>query len=204
MSPVLSPGWALGVDHIGVGVSDMERSFAFYAGARLHRGRLRRGARAARARARRRAPGVTARVAMLRPGSPTALGMAAVKLVSTTDQAPPPMPEGIGWGEPGVCEVCVHVKDQAGTYRRLVDEHGVTGLMEPNEAPLPPYGTLCSLSYVADPDGTKIEMIEWHDLECGLAGRRRSPGREPRRLRRRRHRAHPRLLPRPRLHRDAV
>ena len=39
--------------------------------------------------------------------------------------------------------------------------------MEPNEAPLPPFGTLCSLSYVADPDGTKIEMIEWHDLEAG-------------------------------------
>ena len=77
------------------------------------------------------------------------------------------MPEGIGWGEPGVCEVCIHVKDQAALYRRLVGEHGVDGLMEPNESPLPPYGTLCSLSYVADPDGTKIEMIEWHDLESG-------------------------------------
>ncbi len=39
--------------------------------------------------------------------------------------------------------------------------------MEPNEAPLPPYDTLCSLSYVADPDCTKIELIEWHDLEAG-------------------------------------
>jgi catechol 2,3-dioxygenase-like lactoylglutathione lyase family enzyme len=167
MSPVLSPGWALGVDHIGVGVSDMERSLAFYAklgftevafDEQLELPGLERVAGRS---------GVTARVAMLRPGRPTALGLAAVKLVSTTDQAPPPLPEGIGWGEPGVCEVCVHVKDEAGTYRRLLAEYGIPGLMEPNEAPLPPYETLCSLSYVADPDGTKIEMIEWHDLEEG-------------------------------------
>jgi catechol 2,3-dioxygenase-like lactoylglutathione lyase family enzyme len=166
MSLVLSPGRALGVDHIGVGVSDMERSIAFYAelgftdvafDAHLELPGLERVAGRS---------GVTARVAMLRPGRPTALGTGAVKLVSTTDRAPSPLPEGIGWGEPGVCEVCIHVKDQAGLYRRLLDA-GVSGLMEPNSAPLPPYGTLCSLSYVADPDGTKIEMIEWHDLEAG-------------------------------------
>jgi catechol 2,3-dioxygenase-like lactoylglutathione lyase family enzyme len=167
MTSTLSPGWTLGVDHIGVGVSDMDRSIAFYAQLGFDQiafneeltltglGRL-----ADR-------PSVTARVAMLRPRQPTALGMASVKLVSITDRAQPPLPEGIGWGEPGVCEVCVHVKDQAGLYRKLVDEHGVTGLMEPNSAPLPPYDTLCSLSYIQDPDGTKIEMIEWHDLESG-------------------------------------
>ncbi len=121
MSPVLSPGLSLGVDHIGVGVSDMDSSLAFYAGLgftevafdeELELPGLERVAGRATVRA---------RVAMLRPGRPTALGMAAVKLVSTTDQAPPPIPEGIGWGEPGVCEVCIHVKDQAGTYRRLLD-----------------------------------------------------------------------------------
>jgi catechol 2,3-dioxygenase-like lactoylglutathione lyase family enzyme len=167
MSQALRPGLALGVDHIGVGVSDMERSLAFYAelgftdvafDAELELPGLERIAGRS---------GVTARVAMLRPARPTPLGLAAVKLVSTTDEPPPPMPEGIGWGEPGVCEVCIHVKDQAALYRRLVGEHGVDGLMEPNESPLPPYGTLCSLSYVGDPDGTKIEMIEWHDLESG-------------------------------------
>lgn len=167
MGQVLSPGESLGVDHIGVGVSDVDRSIAFYAqlgftevafDEELELPGLERVAGRS---------GVTARVVMLRPGNPSALGLANVKLVHTTDQAPPPLPEGIGWGEPGICEVCVHVKNQAGLYRRLVDEHGVTGLMEPNEAPLPPYGTLCSLSYIGDPDGTKIEMIEWHDLEQG-------------------------------------
>jgi catechol 2,3-dioxygenase-like lactoylglutathione lyase family enzyme len=167
MGQALAPGLALGVDHIGVGASDVDRSIAFYAqlgftdvvfDAELQLTGLDRLAGR---------PVVSARVALLRPARPTPLGLAAVKLVCTTDAPPPPMPEGIGWGEPGVCEVCVHVKNQAGLYRRLVDEHGVPGLMEPNEAPLPPHDTLCSLSYVADPDGTKIEMIEWHDLEEG-------------------------------------
>jgi catechol 2,3-dioxygenase-like lactoylglutathione lyase family enzyme len=167
MTTTLSPGWTLGVDHIGVGVADVDRSIAFYSQLGFDQiafdeeltltGLERVAGR----------PSVTARVAMLRPGQPTALGLASVKLVSITDRTPPPLPEGIGWGEPGVCEVCVHVKDQAGLYRKLVDEHGVTGLMEPNSAPLPPYDTLCSLSYIEDPDGTKIEMIEWHDLESG-------------------------------------
>lgn len=164
MSSALSS--SLGVDHIGVGVSDMERSLAFYAqlgftdvafDEQLELTGLDRVAGRS---------DVSARVAMLRPANPTALGLAAVKLIQTTDQAPPPMPEGIGWGEPGVAEVCIHVKGQAELYRRLTAQ-GVPGLMEPNEAPLPPHDTLCSLSYIADPDGTKIEMIEWHDLESG-------------------------------------
>jgi catechol 2,3-dioxygenase-like lactoylglutathione lyase family enzyme len=157
----------LGVDHIGVGVSDVERSMAFYADLGFtdvafdYEGPLPGlGPVAGR-------DAVTARVVMLRPESPTVLGSGAVKLVHTTDRPPPPMPDGMAWGEPGVCEVCVHVRGQAALYRRLVDERGHSGLMEPNESPLPPYGTRCSLSYVADPDGTKIELIEWLDLEEG-------------------------------------
>jgi catechol 2,3-dioxygenase-like lactoylglutathione lyase family enzyme len=158
---------ALGVDHIGVGVSDMERSMAFYGDLGFtdvafdHSGAL-PGLDRVAGRA-----DVAARVVMLRSANETVLGSGAVKLVQTIDSPTPPMPEGMAWGEPGVCEVCIHVRDQASLYRRLVDEFGHTGLMEPVEAPLPPYGTRCSLSYVADPDGTKIEMIEWLDLEEG-------------------------------------
>jgi catechol 2,3-dioxygenase-like lactoylglutathione lyase family enzyme len=167
MADALSPGRTLGVDHIGVGVSDMERSLRFYADLGFTDvafdcraplpGLVKVAGRA----------GVEARVVMLRSANPTVLGSGAIKLVQTTDQPPPAMPEGMAWGEPGICEVCIHVKDEAGLYRRLVDELGHPGLMEPNEAPLPPHDTLCSLSYVMDPDGTKIELIEWHDLEEG-------------------------------------
>jgi catechol 2,3-dioxygenase-like lactoylglutathione lyase family enzyme len=44
---------------------------------------------------------------------------------------------------------------------------GHPGIMEPNEADLPPYQTHCGLSYVTDPDGAKIELIEWSTLEAG-------------------------------------
>jgi catechol 2,3-dioxygenase-like lactoylglutathione lyase family enzyme len=162
----MSTGSLLGVDHIGVGVTDMERSRAFWAELGFndvafdYHGPLPGlGAIAGR-------DSVEAHVVMLRPASPTPLGPGAVKLVQTTDQAPAPMPEGMAWGERGVCEVCVHVKDQAATYERLTAA-GAPKLMEPNSSPLDPYGTMCSLSYVADPDGTKIELIEWLDLEAG-------------------------------------
>ena len=153
----------LGVDHIGVGVSDMERSLAFWA--RLgfseiafdYAGEL-GGLTAVAGYA-----SAPARVVMLRPANPTELGAGAVKLVALADGAPP-MPAGIGWGEPGIAEVCVHVKNEAALYAQLLAD-GQTGLMEPNTSPLTPYGTTCSLSYVADPDQTKIELIEWVDLE---------------------------------------
>ena len=153
----------LGVDHIGVGVSDMERSLAFWA--RLgfdeiafdYTGELGGLTDVAGH------PSAPARVVMLRPANPTELGAGAVKLVALADGAPP-MPEGIGWGEPGIAEVCVHVKNEAALYEQLLAD-GQTGLMEPNTSPLTPYGTTCSLSYVADPDQTKIELIEWVDLE---------------------------------------
>jgi catechol 2,3-dioxygenase-like lactoylglutathione lyase family enzyme len=156
----------LGVDHIGVGVTDMERSLRFWGEIGFtnvafdYTGPL-PGLERVAGRG-----DVEARVVMLRPASPTVLGPGAVKLVQTTDAPPPPMPDGMAWGEPGVCEVCVHVLDQAALYERLVAA-GHTGLMEPNSSPLDPYGTMCSLSYVADPDGTKIELIEWLDLEAG-------------------------------------
>jgi catechol 2,3-dioxygenase-like lactoylglutathione lyase family enzyme len=153
------------VEHIGVGVSDMDRSLSFYAELGFtqrafdYEGEL---------------PGVEAfaenhvraRVVMLRAANETALGLGAVKLVQMSRPEQPPMPEGMAWGEPGVCEICVHARGQADVYRRLVDA-GHTTLMEPVEAVLDPHGTRCSLSYVADPDGTKIELIEWLDLEEG-------------------------------------
>jgi catechol 2,3-dioxygenase-like lactoylglutathione lyase family enzyme len=161
----MTPGLTLGVDHIGIGVSDMDRARAFWG--RLgftdvafdYTGEL-GGLDAVAGRAT-----VQARVVMLRPAVPTVLGPGAVKLVALAGGAPT-MPDGIAWGEPGVCEVSMHVKGQAELYAQLVAD-GAPGLMEPNVSPLDPYGTTCSLSYVADPDGTKVELIEWIDLESG-------------------------------------
>jgi catechol 2,3-dioxygenase-like lactoylglutathione lyase family enzyme len=84
----------LGVDHIGVGVSDMERSLAFWATLGFseiafdYTGEL-GGLTAVAGYA-----SAPARVVMLRPAYPTELGAGAVKLVALADGAPP-MPDGV-------------------------------------------------------------------------------------------------------------
>ena len=159
-------GTLTGLDHIGIGVSDMDAALAFYGALGFtdrafdYRGPL---------------PGLaevtgleetTARVVYLRTANPTVLGRASIKLVLFTDRPNPPLPAGQAWGEPGICEVCVHVNGQAAFHASLVAA-GHQSLMEPNEADLEPYQTHCGLSYVSDPDGAKIELIEWSTLEAG-------------------------------------
>jgi catechol 2,3-dioxygenase-like lactoylglutathione lyase family enzyme len=159
-------GTLTGLDHIGVGVSDMESSLAFYGQLGFrdvafdYTGAL-AGIDAVTGHAT-----SEARVVLVRTDNPTVLGRASIKLVQLLDRPPPPTPLGQAWGEPGICEVCVHVNHQADFYRDLVAA-GHTGLMEPNESDLPPYQTHCGLSYVSDPDGAKIELIEWSTLESG-------------------------------------
>jgi catechol 2,3-dioxygenase-like lactoylglutathione lyase family enzyme len=166
----------LGVDHIGVGVSDIDRSLAFYGDLGFtevawdYSGPLPGLERVAGR------PGVAARVLMLRNPRPGVLGLGGVKLVRVTDEPIPPMPDGMAWGEPGICEVCLHARGQADLYRRLTEERGYTGLMEPNDAELDPHGTRVTLSYVADPDGGKVEMLEWLDLASGWPGEQRPEG----------------------------
>jgi len=166
----------LGVDHIGVGTTDVEKSLAFYGdlgfsevawdyegplpGLELVAGR----------------GDVQARVLMLRNPRPGILGLGGVKLVHVTDEPVPPLPEGMAWGERGICEVCLHARGQAELYRWLTEERGYPALMEPNESALDPLGTRVSLSYVADPDGGKVEILEWLDLDSGWPGPPRPHG----------------------------
>ena len=158
----------LGVDHIGVGVADMEAATRFYGDLSFtevafdYTGPL---------------PGMQsvagrdvekARVVMLRSNNATALGSAAIKLVQVQDVAVPPLPEGIAWGERGVCEVCVHVRDQPELYRWLVEERGAPSLMTTFVSGAPPISA--SLAYVADPNGGKVEVIEWSPMVEGWPG----------------------------------
>ena len=159
-------GTMVGLDHIGVGVRDMDVAMEFYA--RLgfsdvafdYSGDL---------------PGIervtghestAARIVYLRSANPTPLGPGSVKLVQLTSRPVPEAPAGVAYGELGICEICVHAHDQAGLHRSLVAQ-GAVNLMDPVDAVLEPHSTRCSLSYVADPDDSKIELIEWLDLESG-------------------------------------
>ncbi|MBN9608389.1 MAG: hypothetical protein BGO26_19855 [Actinobacteria bacterium 69-20] len=159
-------GALMGLDHIGIGVRDMEASIRFYADLGFtdiafdYVGEL---------------PGLTevtgrprteARVVYLRAATPSVLGRASVKLVHLLDRPNPPLPEGQAWGEPGICEVCVHINGYEEFHRSLVAD-GHVNLMDPNEADLEPYQTHCGLAYIEDPDGAKIELIEWSTLAHG-------------------------------------
>lgn len=159
-------GTLLGLDHIGVGVTDMAASLRFYAELGFvdvafdYSGAL---------------PGLSgvtghasteARVVYLRSANPTVLGRSGIKLVQITNREQPPLPDGFAYGEPGICEVCVHVQGYEAFHETLV-EAGHKVLMTPNDQILEPYETHCGLSYVEDPDGAKIELIEWRSLESG-------------------------------------
>ena len=166
----------MGVDHVGVGVGDVDAAIEFY-GRHVgfdrvlfdYTGEL---------------PGLdaiagrtpTARVAMLESSGATPIGPGRVKLVQVLDgDGPPPVPAGQAWGEVGVCEICLHVRGVQEVHDALVAA-GCASLMEPMSADVPPSGVTLDIAYVADPWGTKLEMIEWTGLWRSLPGPARAEG----------------------------
>src|SRR5215467_1633276 len=113
-----------GVDHVGVGVADVDAGINFYGRVGFSEvlfdwtgevpGRGRR-----------------ARVAMLGNPEATPVGPGRVKLVQVLDgDGPAPAPEGQAWGELGICEICLHVRGVQAVHDRLV-KAGASSLMEP-------------------------------------------------------------------------
>jgi len=167
-----------GIDHVGVGVGDMDAALDFY-GRRLgftevlfdHSGPL-PGLEELTHRPRR-----AARTVMLRSSHPTKLGSGCIKLVQVLDgDGPPPMPAAQQYGEVGICEVCVHTRHTEAVYRLLVDEKGCPPLMEPVSAVLDPHGVSCDVAYLADPSRGKVELIEWTGRGAAPAGAPRLEG----------------------------
>lgn len=166
----------LGVDHVGVGVSDVDAAIEFYG---RHVGFDRvlfdwSGDVAAVDPYAGRVP--RARVAMLENASATPVGPGRVKLVQVLDgDGVPPAPEGQAWGEVGVCEICLHVRGVHAVHDALVAA-GCESLMEPMSANVPPADVALDIAYVADPWGTKLELIEWTGLWRSLPGPARAEG----------------------------
>lgn len=167
-----------GVDHVGVGVADMDAGLEFY-GRRLgftdvlfdYTGPV-PGLEELTHRPRREA-----RVVMLASAHPTPLGSGRIKLVQVLDgDGPPPMPAAQQYGEVGICEVCVHTRGTEAVYRELVDVRQCDSLMEPVSAVLEPNGVSCDLAYVGDPSRGKVELIEWTGLWKALPGPPRLEG----------------------------
>lgn len=165
-----------GVDHVGIGVGDVDEAIAFY-GRHV-------GFDDVRFDWTGEVPGLEsiaggaprARIAMLASGAATPVGPGRIKLVRVLDgEGPPAPPEGQAWGEVGVCEVCLHVRGVEGVHASLVAA-GCEELMPPMSAAVVPNDVALDISYVADPWGTKIEMIEWTGLWRSLPGPARPEG----------------------------
>ena len=166
-----------GVDHVGIGVADMETALEFFC-ERLgfstvlfdytgdlpglddltHRRRTR------------------ARVVMLASRHVTPLGPGRIKLVQVLGaDGTPPKPAGACYGEVGICEVCVHVRDVRAVHKQLLAS-GCTELMEANSVKVPPFDIGVDLSYVADPGDGKVEVLEWTGIWQALPGEPRVEG----------------------------
>ena len=165
-----------GVDHVGVGVGDIDAAIEFY-GREVGFDRVlfdwtgELGGLEAYAG---RAPHV--RIAMLENSGATPIGAGRVKLVQVLDdEGPPPVPEGQAWGEVGVCEICLHVRGVGEVHASLVAA-GCEELMPPISAAVVPNDVDLDISYVADPWGTKLELIEWTGLWRSLPGPARAEG----------------------------
>jgi catechol 2,3-dioxygenase-like lactoylglutathione lyase family enzyme len=165
-----------GVDHIGVGVGDVDVALDFYGrvgfsevlfdymgvvpGTEAFGGAARRG-----------------RVAMVANPEATPMGPGRLKLVQVLDgDGPAPIPAGTGWGELGICEICLHVRSLGQVHERLAGLPDGGTLMAPLSGAVVPYDVSLDISYVHDPWGGKIEMIEWTGLWKSLPGEPRAEG----------------------------
>jgi catechol 2,3-dioxygenase-like lactoylglutathione lyase family enzyme len=158
-----------GVDHVGVGVADMDAAVRFYSQVGFgdvlfdYTGDV-------------PGPDRRARVVMLANPGATPVGPGRIKLVQVLDgDGPPPAPTGGGWGEVGICEICLHARGVDGVHRQLVDA-GAESLMEPVSASTPPNDVGLDIAYVADPWRGKLELIEWTGLWHSLPGAARAEG----------------------------
>ena len=158
-----------GVDHVGVGVADMDAAVDFY-------GRVGFAERLFDYTGHVPGPDRRARVVMLANPRATPVGPGRVKLVQVLDgDGPPPMPTGGGWGELGICEICLHARGVDGVHRQLVAA-GAQSLMEPLDGSTPPNDVALDIAYVADPWDGKLELIEWTGLWKSLPGGPRAEG----------------------------
>ena len=131
----------MGVDHVGIGVGDVDAAIEFYG---RHVGFDRvlfdYTGRASRARgglghdAYARASPCWRTAVRRRSGR---AGSSSCRCSTAT--GPRPFPTGQAWGEVGVCEICLHVRNVQAVHDALVAA-GCASLMEPMSADVPPSG----------------------------------------------------------------
>lgn len=156
----------LGVDHAGIGVGDMDKAFDFWS-KKLgftevffdYTGPVPGLSEITKSNS------VKARIVMLGNRFTTRLGPGKVKLVQRLDgDGAPPYPSGIGYGEVGLAEVCLHTLHTEKIFRELVDKENCKPLMEPLSATVGENQIDLDIAYIADPWMGKVELIDWKGL----------------------------------------
>lgn len=155
-----------GVDHAGIGVGNMDEALLFW--------RDKLGFTELYFDYTGPVPGleeickkkdVKARIVMLGNRHTTRLGPGKVKLVQRLDgNGAPEYPAGIGYGEVGLAEVCLHTLHTEKIFRHLVDDLKIKSLMEPLSASVGENNIDLDIGYVADPWMGKVELIDWKGL----------------------------------------
>ncbi len=157
-----------GINHVGLGVSDMERSLKFY-GDLLgfkevmfdYTGPL-PGMEKVTGKAE-----IRARVVMLKNRNAGPLGLGMVKLVQLLppDKAEPcSITEGGLWGDIGMLEVCFNTRVSAEKVFAQLWKQGVKVVVTPVNASFPPssFGSVNNrFAYIKGPDGELVELIDW-------------------------------------------
>ncbi|MBU1669893.1 MAG: VOC family protein [Actinobacteria bacterium] len=154
-----------GFTHAVIGVSDMERSIAFYRdvigfdGVVFDTSETPEGMEAATGGAACRT--VTLKRTM-KPASAFPLDGGMVRLVQLADGGGKPLYEGRRWGDVGIMEMAMDVRDVVGTYRNAV-ELGASEFCGPTLMDMG-MGSVGSFAYVKDPDGNIVELVETRKL----------------------------------------
>ena len=154
-----------GVNYVGIGVSDMDRSLKFY-GELLgftevmfdYTGSL-PGMEKVTGK-----PETKARVVMLKNQNTGPLGLGMIKLVHLL--APDkPEPCTVGdttiWGDIGIAEVCFNVRPSVEKVFAQLMEKGLKVCVTPASSPFPPYDTVAHYAYLRDPDNGLLEFVDW-------------------------------------------
>jgi catechol 2,3-dioxygenase-like lactoylglutathione lyase family enzyme len=151
-----------GINHVGIGVTDMERSLKFYGEELGFKKRVFDytgvvpGIESLIDES-----GVKVRMVLLQNENIDPIGHGMIKLVQIL---PPHKPSSIAsdslmWGELYVAEACLRACNVDEVFGNLV-EKGYKPILTPAQGGLPPYYAQSKYVYIADPDGGAIELLE--------------------------------------------
>jgi catechol 2,3-dioxygenase-like lactoylglutathione lyase family enzyme len=153
-----------GVNHVGIGVSDMNRSMKFYGDLGFEQimfdytGIL-PGMEQVTGN-----PETKARVVMLKNKNEGPVGLGMIKLIYILPPAkaePCTIAGESLWGDIGVAEAAFNIRGGVPKVFGALIEKGVKAALTPAINPFPPHDTISSYAYLRDPDNGLVELEEW-------------------------------------------